>query len=108
MCDTIAIINRGRLIACEKTSDLLLQLDTKEITFTLDSNLNSLPKFLGAYQVEVLERHQLKLCYAPSKVSLGEILSATSSVGLTITDISTKEIELEDIFVKLIKDGSNP
>ena len=107
MCDTIAIINRGRLIACEKTSDLLLQLDTKEITFTLDSKLNLLPKSLGAYQVELLEKHQLKFCYAPSKVSAGEILSAISNAGLTITDISTKETELEDIFVKLTKDGAN-
>ena len=106
MCDNIAIINHGRLITCEKTSDLLSQLDSKEITFTLDADLRSLPKFLDAYQVELLENRQLKFCYAPSKVTSGEILSAISGGGLTIADISTKETELEEIFIKLTKDGA--
>jgi ABC-2 type transport system ATP-binding protein len=103
MCDTIAIINQGRLIACEKTSDLLSQLDSKEITFTLDSDLQSLPKFLNAYQVELFENRQLKFRYAPSKVTSGELLRAISDAGLIIADISTKETELEDIFIKLTK-----
>ena len=50
MCGTIAIINHGRLITCDNTPDLLSQLDSKEITFTLDSDLKSLPKFLDLYQ----------------------------------------------------------
>ena len=101
MCDTIAIINHGRLITCEKTPDLLSQLDSKEITFTLDADLKVLPKNLDIYQVELLENNQLKFHYAPSKVASGEILSAISEAGLTISEISTKEAELEDIFLKL-------
>ena len=108
MCDTIAIINQGRLITCEKTSDLLSQLDSKEITFKLDSDLKSLPKYLDAYQVELLENRQLKFRYAPSKLTSGEILNVISNAGLTITDISTKETELEDIFVKLTRGGASP
>ena len=50
MCGTIAIINHGRLITCDNTPDLLSQLDSKEITFTLDSDLKFLPKFLDLYQ----------------------------------------------------------
>jgi ABC-2 type transport system ATP-binding protein len=101
MCDTIAIINHGRLITCEKTPDLLSQLDSKEITFTLDADLKALPKNFDIYQVELLENNQLKFHYAPSKVASGEILSAISEAGLTISEISTKEAELEDIFLKL-------
>ena len=41
MCGTIAIINHGRLITCDSTPDLLSQLDSKESTFTLDSDLKS-------------------------------------------------------------------
>ena len=101
MCDTIAIINHGRLITCEKTPDLLSRLDSKEITFTLDADLKALPKNFDIYQVELLENNQLKFHYAPSKVASGEILSAISEAGLTISEISTKEAELEDIFLKL-------
>ncbi len=107
MCDTIAIINQGRLIACKKTSDLLSQLDSKEITFTLDSDLQSLPNLLNAYHVELHANRQLKFRYAPSKVMAGEILNAISDAGLIISDISTKETELEDIFIKLTKNNAS-
>lgn len=101
MCDTIAIINHGRLIACESTPDLLSRLDSKEITFTLDADLKTTPPQLKDYNLEVIENRQLKFRYTPSKVASGEILAAISSAGLTIAEISTKETELEDIFVKL-------
>ena len=101
MCDTIAIINHGRLIACESTPDLLSRLDSKEITFTLDADLTTTPEQLKDYNLEIIENRQLKFRYTPSKVASGEILAAISSAGLTIAEISTKETELEDIFVKL-------
>jgi hypothetical protein len=37
----------------------------------------------------------------------GEILNAISNAGLNISDILTKETELEDIFIKLTKDNGN-
>lgn len=104
MCDTIAIINHGRLIACESTPDLLSRLDSKEITFTLDADLNTLPGALDVYNVELIENRHLKFRYTPSKVSSGEILSVISNAGLTIAEISTRETELEDIFVKLTRE----
>ncbi len=101
MCDTIAIINHGRLIACESTPDLLSRLDSKEITFTLDADIHKLPQALESYNVEIVKTRKLKFRYTPSKVAAGEILHAISSAGLTISEISTKEAELEDIFVKM-------
>ncbi|NQV98186.1 MAG: ABC transporter ATP-binding protein [Rhodospirillales bacterium] len=101
MCDTVAIINRGRLIACESTPQLLGRLDSKEITFTLDKDLTAVPDQLAAFNLEIIENRQLKFRYAPSKVSSGQILAAISAAGLTISEISTRETELEDIFLKL-------
>jgi hypothetical protein len=37
----------------------------------------------------------------------GGILNAISNAGLNISDIQTKETELEDIFIKLTKDNGN-
>jgi ABC-2 type transport system ATP-binding protein len=108
MCDTIVIINQGQAIICEKTSDLLSQLDSKEITFTLDSDLGSIPKLIDTCQVELFESHQLKFPYASSKVPSGEMLSTVSDAGLIITYISTNKTKREDTFVKLTKDGTNP
>jgi ABC-2 type transport system ATP-binding protein len=101
LCDTLAIINHGRLIACEATEDMIRRLDTKEITVTLDSNIDSLPISLKSYEVEVLDGCKLKFSYPPSQINSGEILSSIQDAGLNIIDISTREAELEDIFLKL-------
>ena len=103
MCDSIAIINHGRLIACESTPDLLSRLDSKEITFTLDADLQAPPAALEEFNLELIDNRQLKFRYTPSKVSSGQILAAISGAGLTIAEISTRETELEDIFMELTR-----
>jgi len=101
LCDTIAIIDHGRLIACEPTSDMVGRLDTKEMTITVDRDIDSLPGSLQAYPVEVLGNRQLKFAFSPSTISSGEIITAVQTTGFTIVDVATREAELEDIFLKL-------
>jgi ABC-2 type transport system ATP-binding protein len=101
LCDTIAIINHGRLIACESTENMVRRLDTKEITVTIDSAIESLPISLKNYEVEILDSCKLKFSYAPSQINSGEILNSIQDSGFKIKDVSTREAELEDIFLKL-------
>jgi ABC-2 type transport system ATP-binding protein len=101
LCDTIAIINHGRLIACEATEEMVRRLDTKEITVTIDCNIESLPIGLKDYKVEIQDGCKLKFYYPPSKINFGEILSSIQGAGLKIVDVVTREAELEDIFLKL-------
>jgi ABC-2 type transport system ATP-binding protein len=44
---------------------------------------------------------KLVVHYQPSKAAMSDILARIQSAGLTIRDISTKEVELEDLFLKL-------
>ncbi len=104
MCDTIAIINHGRLIACEPTPDLLSRLDTKEMTITIEQSLDVLPDGLNAFNGVLKGDNRLAFRYPPSQVSAGQILNAVYGAGLTIADVSTEEAELEDIFVKLTRE----
>ena len=101
LCDRIAIINHGKLIACEPKTSLLQRLDAKEITLTLDRDLSTIPEQLEQFRVEITGNRQLRFCYPPSKTSGGEILAAVQDAGLTITDLVTREAELEDIFLNL-------
>ncbi len=101
LCDTIAIINHGRLIACEATEDMVRRLDTKEITVTIDCSIENLPANLKNYNVEILDGCKLKFSFPPSQINSGEILSAVQNTGLQIVDVATREAELEDIFLKL-------
>jgi ABC-2 type transport system ATP-binding protein len=103
MCDTIAIINHGQLIACEPTPTLLARLDTKEMVITLDRDLESVPPQLLAFSAELETPRRLRVAYPPSTVNSGQVLSAIDEAGLVIVDVSTRESDLEDIFLSLTK-----
>lgn len=109
LCDQIAIINHGKLIACEPKTSLMQRLDAKEITFTLDKDLAAIPDQLGQFNVELNGSRQLRFSYPPSKTNSGEILAAVQAAGLTIAELDTREAELEDIFISMTsapKDGA--
>jgi ABC-2 type transport system ATP-binding protein len=101
LCDQIAIIDQGSLITCETTDALLQRLDAKEITVTIGEELTDVPQVLKQYNVELQAGPRLRFCYPPSKTNSGEILSAIQDAGLSVTDVVTKEAELEDIFLSL-------
>ena len=101
LCDTIAIIDDGRLIVCEKTDELIKRVDTKEMTVIVDRDVAELPESLKPYGVDFQNGRRLRFSYPPSKVNSGEILAAIQDAGLGIVDLTTREAELEDIFLKL-------
>jgi len=103
LCDTVGIINQGSLVACEPTLELLTRLDTKELIITLDDELDVIPQKLKLFNVELKDKRKLIFTYPPSDSLAGEILEALSLCKLKIKDISSKEIELEDIFVNLTR-----
>ena len=101
LCDTIGIINEGTLVACETTPDLLAQLDTKELTVIIDDDLSKVPEVLSVFRPQLVEKRQLVFTYPPSKSSAGEILDAIQKCDFGVVDILSKEVDLEDIFVRL-------
>ncbi|PPR73243.1 MAG: Daunorubicin/doxorubicin resistance ATP-binding protein DrrA [Alphaproteobacteria bacterium MarineAlpha3_Bin4] len=103
LCDTIAIINHGRLIACDPTERLLARIDSKQMTVTLDADLSTLPTNLHSFNAELRGLRHVVFSYAPSRINSGQILAAIDAAGLCIADLTTREAELEDIFLRLTK-----
>jgi ABC-2 type transport system ATP-binding protein len=102
LCDRIAIIDRGQMIACDTTEALLRRIDSKTMTVTVDRPLTDVPEALAAaFHVKMASPEKLLFCYAPSQVHGGDILKAVGAAGLMIREISTRETELEDIFLAL-------
>ena len=106
LCDRIAIINHGKLIACDTTVALTSRLDRKELRLILDGDLASIPPALGRYDVAQKGPRELVFRYRPSQTSAGELLDAARAAGLTILDLSTEESDLEDIFIELTRGGA--
>jgi ABC-2 type transport system ATP-binding protein len=104
LCDTIAIINHGEIVACEPTQTLLARTDAKELWLTLDRDLASLPATLAAFSAELPSPRKVVIRYQPSRAQVGEILAAVAAADLRIVDLSTKETDLEDVFLQLVRE----
>jgi ABC-2 type transport system ATP-binding protein len=103
LCDRIAIINNGRVIACDTTEALLRRLDNKALTLVLAEGVGEVPEALARFQPELLAPRRLLFHYRTSKSPVNEILGAVAASGLTVMDMSTEETDLEDIFLQLTR-----
>jgi ABC-2 type transport system ATP-binding protein len=103
LCDRIAIIDQGKLVACDTTPALLHRLDAKELIVTLADDIDSLPDALADFEAEVRPPRQVLIRYRPSETKIGAIISAIAAAGLTIADLTTEETSLEDIFLELTR-----
>ncbi len=108
LCDRIAIINQGQIVACEDKPILLNRIDSKKVVISLQKLPQTLPTALKAFSPEVIQPSasssgltQLAFSYRRSDSPISAILSAVASAGLEICDISTEESDLEDIFLQL-------
>ncbi len=77
------------------------RLDAKEMAVTLSADIDAVPGELRSFNVELRNARQLVFHYPPSTTHSGEILAAVQRAGLTVTDLVTREADLEDIFLRL-------
>ena len=107
MCDRIAIINHGEIIAQDTTAALLARLDRKEAHITVDRDIDAMPNGLSGPGVDSMIQapRELLIRFPPSQVQMGTLLDAIKRAGLEITDLSTRDTDLEEIFVALTSEG---
>lgn len=106
MCDRIAIIDKGTVVACDDTRTLIQRLDEKTLTLTLDRPLDALPASLAAFDAQLDADGRIAVRYRPSKAKVGDFLEAVRQAGLTITDLATSEGDLEELFLRLTGTGA--
>lgn len=101
LCDRIAIINHGQVVADEPKTELLKRLDSKELRITVDRDLGGVPAALADYGAALIQARTLVLRYPPSRVTAGELIDRVQKEGLGIIDIASREADLETIFLQL-------
>jgi ABC-2 type transport system ATP-binding protein len=103
LCDRIAIINHGRLIANETTRTLVGMALEKAVEVTVDRDVPILPVAACFDKIELRGERTLAITYRKDRVNAGEVLSALQNDGFGIVDVSTREADLEDVFLNLTR-----
>ena len=103
LCDRIAIINKGNLVALETTKNLLDQIKTKRITLRISktSKLDNLK--IQSIKISKLNDEEYLISYEKNSDKFQEFLNFLNKNNIEIKDISTDEGDLEDVFVQLTK-----
>jgi ABC-2 type transport system ATP-binding protein len=101
LCDRIAIINRGVVVAEDDKHALVHRLDDKTLTVTLTCPLDRLPEALAAHGAGLDDAGRLVVRYKPSRARIDAVLAAIRAEGLEVVDLQTTEADLEEVFVQL-------
>jgi ABC-2 type transport system ATP-binding protein len=101
LCDRIAIINHGRLIADKPTRELVGMAREKAVLLTLDRDIDTVPAHPAFEKVERIADRTIEITYNKDRMNAGEVLAAVQGLGLSIIDVTTKEADLEDVFLSL-------
>jgi len=103
LCDRIAIINHGKLIANKPTRELVGMAQEKVVEVTVDRDVATPPANACFQKVEMKGERTLVITYRKDQANAGEVLGAVQGAGLGIVDVSTREADLEDVFLNLTR-----
>ena len=103
MCDRIAIIDKGNLVALDTTEKLLERIKFKKINFKVKNVDLNLSLVMKGIKFEIISKNQISATYEKNSLNFGEIINYFNQNDLKIEDISTDDGDLEDVFVQLTK-----
>src|SRR6476661_3615994 len=101
LCDRIAIINHGQVIANEPTRELVSKAQEKAVVVTFDRDIAKVPTNNSFENIALIDERTLEITYRKDKVNAGQVLTALAAEGLAIVDVSTRDPDLEDVFLSL-------
>ena len=105
LCNRISIINFGKKIKEGTKEDLLNIISNKTVTFTIE-DLNNIPLELKKFNPKKYGSN-LTLTYDKNQINLKQIINILSLSNIEFSEIKTDESDLEDVFLKLIKNNDD-
>ena len=103
MCDRIGIINKGNLIALDTTENMLNKIQTKIVKFSVSKKVKLIDNVKSQIKVIKNDEKKLIVSYEKNIINIQEIIDLVKSQKIDIFDVQSRDPDLEDVFVKLIK-----
>jgi ABC-2 type transport system ATP-binding protein len=101
LCDRIAIVNHGRIVADTDKATLLSEAREKRVLVVLEQPVAAPPAIEGITRIAVEDGNRLDILYDKTRVQAGTILARLAAAGHIVVDVSTREADLEDVFLEL-------
>lgn len=106
LCDEIAVINKGKVIACDKKDNLMKTLSRKELLISVEADPKDIAISSQGVESKILGDGRISIVYDPDQIEISEIIKSIMDKSVEIKDISTKQPDLEEIFKYLINERS--
>jgi len=103
MSDRIAILNKGNLVALDTTKNLLDRIKTKKIIFKVNKTIDLSQKKMSGLTFTSNLSNEIIVSYEKNRHKIEDIINIIKNEGIEIIDISTKDGNLEDVFIQLTK-----
>ncbi|QDM40868.1 MULTISPECIES: ABC transporter ATP-binding protein [Bacteria] len=101
LCDRIAIINHGELITDKPTRELVGMMAEKVVEITVDRDMAAPPVHPAFKKSEKKGDRTVEITYDKDTITAGQVLGLVQTQGFVIEDVTTREADLEDVFVSL-------
>ena len=106
LCDRIAIINHGRIVALDKTENLLAEIHLKKVKFKIKNFKNIGEKLDNHLAIEYSKNNEISIKYDKTIINIENIILKIKEKGLEIEDIMTEDADLEDVFIKITNENN--
>jgi len=101
MCDRIAIIDKGNLVALDTTQKLLDRILTKKITFKTSKVEDVKNLVLVGVDFNLEDSNTITAIYEKNSFKFEDVANILKNNNIKILDITTEDGDLEDVFVQL-------
>lgn len=99
LCDEIAVVNHGKIIASDSKQNLMKLLSNKELVVCskvpVEADLNQI---FAEFNVKKLSNYQFAISYDPAKTETSKLLNLLVSNNFAIKDIAINQPDLEEVF----------
>ena len=101
LCDRVAIVDGGKIIALDTPEVLVRNLDAETtISFTVPEGFDT-ESLRGIQEIRAVEREEDRVVVRGSGSLLVRVVVALDRRGITPTDLNTESANLEDVFLAL-------
>ena len=103
MCDRIGILTNGSLVALDSTQNLLSRIQTKKVTFKINTPIDLRNVTLKSLKVIYNNKNEVCVSYEKNVLTMNEIIEVFNKEDIKIIDILSEDGDLEDVFINITK-----